>query len=142
MIRLIILIDFATTIIDNVQCEVQSDSYSYSDEVYSQLAAEYEQYQDDLPMPAGYKAAEAKLDNSASKSIADEYLSTAGLSYSLYWYKMRKRKHLDNLRKKYLPGRIELPNGKIGIYEPTAEEEDAYEDLIKVLIVQEVIARS
>ncbi|ODM88209.1 hypothetical protein Ocin01_18472, partial [Orchesella cincta] len=55
----------------------------------------------------------------------------------VYWYKMRNRKNLDKLREKYSPGRIELANGKVGSYQPTAEEYEAYEELIKAIIVQE-----
>ncbi|ODM94044.1 hypothetical protein Ocin01_12643 [Orchesella cincta] len=147
MINFIIFVEFA---LKNVQCEeLDSNSYSYSDEDYYQLAAEYQQYQDDLPMPAVHKAAEAnKLDESASAEylqpagITQEHLFRKelmnGLPYCYYWYKMRNRKNLDKLREKYSPGRIELANGKIGSYQPTAEEYEAYEELIKAIIVQEM----
>jgi len=66
-ISIVVLVDyFGTKGINNVHCDSQSDINLYSDEDYYQLAAEYQQYQDDLPMPA-----DARLEKSASKSIGE-----------------------------------------------------------------------
>lgn len=42
------------------------------------------------------------------------------------------------LREKNVPGRFELPNGKVVEYQPTDEENKAYEELVKAIIIQEM----
>lgn len=61
-----------------------------------------------------------------------------GVLYCSYIGKARRRLKFLKLRKKFTPGQLELPSGKVVKYEPTEEEVQAYEELVKAIIIQEM----
>lgn len=58
--------------------------------------------------------------------------------FCYYRLKLRNRRKMLQLREKYAPGRIVLPNGKVAYYTPNEEENKAYEELVKAIIIQEM----